>query len=385
MRHLTRIIACVAIVLAGCNDATAPEPANLLSAARYAECVGGDDDEWRAEDWRRDCPFSVGMDSARLRLAIEAMDATPDVRAFIIVKDARVVLEAYRSDADATHAFHQQSATKSVTSALVGIAIGRNDLAGTATTLAETIPQHLRPTDHPSVPGITIAHLLSMSSGLSGPPAGAPPLMRQLLARPVVRTPGTAFEYDDGGYHLLSAVLRVATGEDARAYASRHLFAPLGIRVDADEWARDDLRNPFGSTGLRLSAREMVKLGLLYLNDGVWRGERVLPEGWVAASTTPRALDGLPSGGLDYGLGWWLTSYGGHEAWFAAGHGGQTITVVPGLRLVVVIAANPQSAGEWQRFRLVIPEHVIPSIADGLRRRTTSPRRPERTRAAARA
>ena len=113
-----------------------------------------------------------------------------------------------------------------------------------------------------------------------------------------------------------------------------------------------------------LNAREMAKIGLLYLHDGSWDGKRILPEGWVQRSWTPQPLEGLPSGELSYGLGWWIADYGGHDAFFAAGHGGQTITVVPDLDLVVVIAANPQSPGEWQRFRRVIPDHVVPAITE---------------------
>lgn len=356
------LVATVAVTACG-SDSTGPvAPANLLSSARFPDCAQLVD-YFPTGGWRLTCPAVAGMDSARLRLAYEAMNAAPDVRAFVVVRHGHVVAEAYRTADDSRYAFHQQSATKSVTSALVGIAIGRGELPGTDATLGATLPQYMSPGQDALLPGITVGQLLSMSSGLSGPPTGPPPLMLQLLARPVARTPGTTFEYDDGGYHLLSVVLRVATDADVREYANRHLFGPLGFGVGSDEWATDDLRIQLGSTGLRLSAREMAKLGMLYLHDGAWDGERILPEDWVQRSWTPQQLEGLPSGGLSYGLGWWIADYDGHDAFFAAGHGGQTITVVPDLDLVVVIAANPQSPGEWQRFRRVIPDHVIPAIA----------------------
>lgn len=356
------LVATVAVTACG-SDSTGPiAPANLLSSARFPDCVQLVD-YFPTGGWRLTCPAVAGMDSARLRLAYEAMNLAPDVRAFVVVRHGHVVAEAYRTADDSRYAFHQQSATKSVTSALVGIAIGRGELAGTDATLGATLPQYMSPGQDALLPGITVGQLLSMSSGLSGPPTGPPPLMLQLLARPVARPPGTVFAYDDGGYHLLSVVLRVATDADVREYANRHLFGPLGFGIGSDEWATDDLRIHLGSTGLRLSAREMAKLGLLYLHDGTWDGERILPEGWVQRSWTSQRLEGLPSGGLSYGLGWWIADYVGHDAFFAAGHGGQTITVVPDLDLVVVIAANPQSPGEWQRFRRVIPDHVIPAIA----------------------
>jgi len=348
--------------LAGCGDPpVAPEPPNLITEARFPECqptepyspTGG---------WRFTCPPAAGLDSVRLRQAVDAWAAFPNVYAVLVARHGYVVLEAYRSGYDARYRFYQQSATKSVTSGLVGIAIGRGELAGTSVQLRDVIPTYLEWAPDPAVPALTLDQLLTMSSGFDGPPVGSPPLVVSLLDRPVVHEPGTTFVYDDGGFHVLSVVVQTATQTNVRAYANRYLFGRLGFNVGGGDWATDDLGIPYGSTGLRLSLREMAKVGELYLRDGVWDGARVLPEGWVASTRTPRDLVNLPQDGLSYGLGWWLVNYAGHDAFFAAGHGGQTITVVPDADVVVAITADPRDEGEWQLYRTVIGEHVLPAL-----------------------
>ena len=357
--------ALAALVLAGCGDSpggpVAADPPNLLPSPSFPECRPVEPYTPTGE-WRYTCPTDAGFDSTRLREAVDAWAAFPKVHGVLVARHGYVVLEAYHSGYDSRFRFYQQSATKSVTSALVGIAIGRGELAGRSAILRDLIPTYLRPSDDPAVATITLDQLLTMSSGFDGPPVGPRPLVRSLLARPVVHEPGTFFAYDDGGFHVLAVALQTVTGSNLRDHANQHLFAPLGFTVGSGEWATDDLGIPYGSTGLRLSLREMAKVGELYLRDGVWDGVPVLPAGWVASTRAAVALPNLPQEGLSYGLGWWLVNYAGHDAFFAAGHGGQTITVVPDADLVVAITADPRDDGAWQRYRTVIGEHLLPAL-----------------------
>ena len=360
--------ACAALLLIGCGDSPsgpiAADPPNLLPSPSFPDCRPVEPYTPTGE-WRYTCPTDAGFDSTRLRQAVNAWAAFPKVHGVLVARHGYVVLEAYHTGYDSRFRFYQQSATKSVTSALVGIAIGRGELTGRSAILRDVIPTYLRASDDPAVATITLDQLLTMSSGFDGLPVGPPPLVRSLLARPVVHEPGTFFAYDDGGFHVLAVALQTAAGTNVRAYANERLFAPLGFSIGGSEWATDDLGIPYGSTGLRLSLREMAKVGELYLRDGVWDGARVLPSGWVASTRTAVPLPNLPQEGLSYGLGWWLVNYAGHDAFFAAGHGGQTITVVPDADLVVAITADPRDEGAWQLYRTVIGEHLLPALLPG--------------------
>jgi len=327
-----------ALLLAGCGDSpsgpVAADPPNLLPSPSFPECRPIEPYTPTGE-WRYTCPTDAGFDSTRLRQAVDAWAAFPKVHGVLVARHGYVVLEAYHTGYDSRFRFYQQSATKSVTSALVGIAIGRGELAGRSAILRDVIPTYLRASDDPAVGTITLDQLLTMSSGFDGPPVGPRPLVRSLLARPVVHEPGTFFAYDDGGFHVLAVALQTATGSHLRDYVNQHLFAPLGFAVGSGEWATDDLGIPFGSTGLRLSLREMAKVGELYLRDGVWDGRRILPEGWVDHGRRVRSVD--TTDGSLYGAHWWIDQLDTERGTFrASGYEGQMVAICPALDAIVV-------------------------------------------------
>jgi CubicO group peptidase (beta-lactamase class C family) len=169
--------------------------------------------------------------------------------------------------------------------------------------------------------------------------------------------PGT-FVYSNVGPHLLSAVLAQATGMSTLAYARRELFDPLGIdsqpafegpvaQRDSPEvvstnsfrWLRDPDGVHAGSYGLALTARDMVKIGELWLNGGVWQGRRILDADYITQASTHQVpeLEGKIRG---YGYLWWITPLARHGAYSAQGRYGQLITVVPDLRAVIVISSR---------------------------------------------
>ena len=129
----------------------------------------------------------------------------------------------------------------------------------------------------------------------------------------------------------MSAILRRVTGETMDVYAERRLFGPLGI--DDYHWKVTDAGLPDALGGLYLEAVDLAKIGYLYLNDGVWDGERILPEGWVEAATTKHVQQ--PA----YGYQWWRSDYGGEVVWAGQGFGGQQLLVLPEHGIVAVINA----------------------------------------------
>ena len=245
-----------------------------------------------------------------------------------------------------------QSVTKSVTSALVGMALARHELPSLDVPLLQyfdtTAIDHLDDRKR----RITLRHLLTMAAGLDWDELSVPyedPTnvclrMEQstdwvgfTLNRPMAAEPGTVFAYNSGLSHLLSPILWQATGVPVDAYAVTHLLQPLGITDFYWKCAPGGL--PDTQSGLYLRRTDLAKIGYLYLQDGCWEGQRLLPAGWVHASTRPAMLQVRPH--TAYGYLWWLLSDAAqprNATWAAFGYGGQYLLVVPEVDVIIVVA-----------------------------------------------
>ena len=270
-----------------------------------------------------------------------------------------MVMEAYFRPYNQDRVHPLTSCTKSFLSALVGIAVseGHLDLDDKALDL---ISDRTIANDSPLKREITVEHLLLMRSGLDWPEWSVPysssdNILRQMwsspdwtqfvLDRPMAVAPGTAFNYSTGDSQILTAVLKQATRTSTREFARTHLFEPLGIPLAHWRWSSSPAGVAFGGGGLHLTARDMAKLGTLYLQGGVWEGRQIVPTEWVEASVAPAY----------YGYHWWRLSSGGYAA---LGYGGQRIAVVPDLELVVVITGDFSDVTS----RHLVDALVIPAV-----------------------
>ena len=328
------------------------------------------------DGWETASLHEVGMDAAPLLDLLDLVSATEDhmLHSLLIVKDRKLVFEEYwpgtdlrpenlnpvARDFDRETLHYVASVSKSITSALVGIALDRGAIGGVDGSPFAFLPEyaHLRTADNAP---IRLEHLLSFSSGYEWNEfvygfddprdshnqmfATADPIA-YLLARPVVTVPGSVFHYNSGDTNILGEIVRrVTDSETLVAFADRHLFQPLGI--DRYGWVRFPLADQvtFASGGVSLRPRDMAKLGALYLNGGVWNGVRIISAEWVAASTRQSIPLVGQSGSLyGYGYNWWLgrSQYADREIEYfrAAGWGGQDVYVFPELDLVVVFTAG---------------------------------------------
>ena len=159
-----------------------------------------------------------------------------------------------------------------------------------------------------------------------------------MLNRPVTSVPGTQVNYSTGNSHLLSAILQQATGMTAYEFGKEYLFDPLDM--DSVQCSTDPQGISDGGNGFSMNVYDMAKIGQLYLNGGVWEGQQIVSSEWVEASTTLQFK--RSTGSADYGYQWWVRTFGteNHAAYFAQGHAGQYIFVVPDLELVVVFTSN---------------------------------------------
>ncbi len=271
-----------------------------------------------------------------------------------------------------------QSVSKSVTSALIGIAIERGDLPGVRARILDFFPDlrnGLEP--DPRRAKITLADLLTMRSGTdyqegySGSPHDRLNDLsrgwdRFYLNRPMVREPGTRFRYDSGGVILLSAILNRRVGVHADVYADRHLFGPLGI--DRRSWYRNAEGHPHTGGGLDLRPRDMARFGLLYLRRGRWRDRQVVPADWVDRSFREQVSFGGGRGRVTgYGYLWWILQPdpdgpGQQPIYAAMGFRAQYIFVVPEHDMVVVVTGGTRSGADQRKPIEFLYSHILTAI-----------------------
>jgi CubicO group peptidase (beta-lactamase class C family) len=306
-------------------------------------------------------PGPVAPQSVELAAALERAFAEPAqppfrrTKAIVVVKDGRIIAERYAEGYGVDTPILGFSATKSVISALVGILVRQGKLAldGPAPVAAWrqpddprhaiTVDQLLRHTA-----GLALGSSLSASLGAALERVNRMKFMESDMAAfaeaaPLETTPGSAWNYHDGNTLILSQLIRNAAGgtpADVLRFAQQELFAPLGMRHVTIEF--DGAGTPEGSSQMLASARDWARFGLLYLNDGVVGGQRILPQRWASysASATPNAWVG-------YGAGFWTNlgdSFGAtyriehgwpRDAFFAKGTIGQYVIVIPSQRLVI--------------------------------------------------
>ena len=309
----------------------------------------------------------VTLDTAGITLAYARADSLPRLRSMIIQWNDSIIGEKYYRGARANRRTNIKSASKSIISALVGIAIADGRIRSLDATVGELLPVETRMLD-PVKRAITVRDLVSMRSGLQPTSFGnygswvtSSNWVRNALSRPMVDSAGGRMLYSTGSSHLLSAILTRATGQSTFAYARDKLAKPLGI--DLRPWQRDPQGIYFGGNDMYLTPRDMLKLGKLYLDRGEWDGRRVVPSAWIDSSFVPRTVS--PFNGNSYGYGWWERRASGNDIHYAWGYGGQFIFVVPAKSLVVVVTSDAEATrdgGHNREVHRLIEEVIVPSI-----------------------
>jgi len=243
-----------------------------------------------------------------------------------------------------------QSVSKSVTSALIGIAIERGEINGLNEKIAQYFPNHSSQFIDPLKSKITIEDLLTMRAGIkwdesshayTNPMNNAASMENSnnwidyILSLPMEYKPGEKFVYNSGITVLLSHILQEASGMHANEYAEKYLFNKLGIQDYFWKKTPNNLTDAEG--GLYLSTRDFAKIGMLYLNDGRWNGSPVITNEWVELTMSPDT--DIEESSRKYGYQWWLVPYeNNQEKWMysGSGYGGQYLLIVPEYQLVMV-------------------------------------------------
>ncbi len=322
---------------------------------------------WPNDAWTRASPEAVGLNSAALADAVDAVqDRGLHIDGIFFVRHGYEILNAtYPPYGGQLH--DVASVTKSVTSTLIGIAIDRGEIPSVDTPVLSFFEDESPAPLDERWRALTLAHLLSMTTGLDcGYRPGEAEIFemrrrddwtRAILALPMRTKPGVEFRYCSPGMHLLSIIISRATGMSALAYARAHLFDPLGI--DEAYWPEDPQGHNHGWGDLQLRPADMAKIGHLFLNDGEWSGRAVVSRAWVRRATT-RLVENTPDPDSGYGYGWWVLKGDFDGVYEARGRGGQAITVWPRRRIVVAWTGR----GREDRVQLA-PLLVRAVVTDG--------------------
>ena len=344
----------------------------------------------------------VNIDSSLIIKAVNKIHGGryKEVHSMLIFKDNKLVFEEYFSGHkykwdganhhgelviwDRSIPHHIMSATKSITSACIGIAIEKGFIGSVHQSIFDYLPeyQHLNSDGKEK---ITIEHLLTMTSGLEWDEWGAPlsssnndlvglwvhceDPINCILERPLLDDPGTSYTYSGGNMVVLGEIIKTATKMKIDEFSKKYLFEPLG--VDSSTWAQKfDNGVIYAGGGLILTPRDMVKFGVAFLNNGDWDGKHIISEQWVEKCTTEYRnnkginIPGQASGRHGYSYSWWLKSYtksGKKINMFnAGGWGGQEIMILPELNTVVVFTGGNYLSDV--RVFNILEEYIIPAI-----------------------
>lgn len=292
----------------------------------------------------------------------------PNVRSILLVKNGNIILEEY------FYHYHRyviqdfRSGGKSVTSELVGIAIDKGFIKGVNEKLFDYFPEFEKGTDWDKRKDeILLHHVLNMTWGIdqSGPANYAiwytENWITDILNLPLVREPGTQFEYHSAAPALFGPIIEHTSGISVSEFARKYLFEPLNI--SHYQWYIFPDGSEMTAGALWMRPRDMAKFGYLILSGGQWHGKQILSEEWINKSTSAH----ISAGGYDYGYYWWLGKLNKEneiiESIMASGYGGQRVYVIPKLNLLAVFTSQPDDNPKGQtRIAQIMENYILPSM-----------------------
>jgi CubicO group peptidase (beta-lactamase class C family) len=322
---------------------------------------------WPTEEWKTKSPFSQGLVPENINTIKDYIEdynneySFSDVDSMVIIKNGYIVEELYFNGWTENDFHVCWSVTKSVTSALIGIAIDEG-LINLDDIVVDYFQDYTIANLDERKEAITIENILVMSSGLNYlgddimflPWVSSPDQVQYALDIPMATDPGTIFNYDTCASHLLSAIIERATGNTTFEYAQEKLFEPLGITHV--HWEQDKQRVYYGGNGLFLEPKDMAKFGYLFINNGYWDGQQIIPESWVNLTTT-EYWNFL--GGWGYAYHWWI--HNDINGFAAHGKDGQAIFVIPDEDLVVVFTAEIIGV-DPEPYLEIIHNYILPKL-----------------------
>ncbi|MBO3083177.1 serine hydrolase domain-containing protein [Cellulomonas fengjieae] len=311
----------------------------------------------------RSAPEEQGVDPRALLRLVDALVGWPELHSVMVLRHGAVVAEGWAAPFAPDRLHELYSLSKSFTSTAVGFAVAEGLL-----TVDDLVLDHF-PDEAPADPGpnlrrMRVRDLLTMTTGHPDDPTdrlfATGTWVKGFLAEPVVHEPGTFFTYNTAATYVLSALVQKATGLRLLDYLGPRLFAPLGI--EGATWQQSPTGVDVGGSGMSATTEDVAVFGQLYLQDGVWDGQRVLPEGWVAEATRVQVRnDANPD--VDWAQGYGYQFWRGrHGSYRGDGAFGQFCVVLPDQGVVVAITSG---VADMHAQLALVWEHLLPGLSDG--------------------
>lgn len=306
------------------------------------------DEEIQKFEWKHDTAENHNMNNEKLENFYKEIGNHTDIYGALVIKDDNIIGEYYKEGYNQDSIFTLQSCSKSVTSSLIGIAIDKSYIRDVNVPISEYFPEILE-SNNQNLKEITIWHLLTHTSGLNMNDTNnwnewriSENWVDYILSRGSKSKPGTRFDYSTGNSHLLSVILQKATGMTAYDFGKKYLFEPLGmesVKCGLDPQGYSD-----GGNGFSMNVYDMAKFGRLFLNKGEWEGKQIISQNWIEEST--KVQFDRKAGSANYGYQWWGRTFGSqkYDAYFAQGHWGQFIFVIPEINLMVVFTSHHEGS-----------------------------------------
>jgi CubicO group peptidase (beta-lactamase class C family) len=329
------------------------------------------------DGWDVSSPGREGADSAALfRLIRDLQSDSRHIHGLLIVKNNKLIVESYFDGWHRNRFQSMRSASKSIASTMVGIAIDKGFIAGIDQSVLDFFPEYadLRTADKDK---IQLQHVLSMTAGLHWDQDMFPPEdprndeyqleesddgFRYLLEKNVVSAPGKNFRYNSGCSDLLLGIVDHAAKIPADKFAEDYLFKPLGI--ESYGWRKNNNGYPNGGYGLHMYPRDIMKVGQMFLDSGKWKGNQIVSSSWVKQATSEYiSLDD----GVGYGFQWWIWNENIGERivrrYQAQGKGGQIICVVPEFNAVIVMTGANFDNYYSQIPYAILRNRILPALS----------------------
>ncbi len=341
-------------------------------------------DYWPTADWQTISPEEVQVNSTYLTQFWNYADQyLTSLNSLIIIKSGYLIFEKYYRGWDSTQAHELYSTTKSVTSALVGIAVDQG-LFSVDDYVVDFFPEYSFDNLDSRKQNMTVEHLLNMRSGLDwdewsydyfnvnnhyNQMLNSIDWVKNVLNRPMANDPGSTFEYCGGASHLLQAIITKSTNISSLEFANQFLFEPLGI--DPGPWLSSPNNVVCGAHGLDLTPRDMAKFGYLFMHNGTWDGKEIISKDWVVNSTRIKPSYIYTSSGnpIRYGYQWWVQdSTFDYYMFYTSGLYGQRIHCFPELDLIFVTTS--EVSYDWNSL---IESFIIPSATEFDPAKVTTP------------
>lgn len=337
------------------------------------------------DGWDTAKPKSTGIDIRPLQSMIKAVadGDLPLVHSVLVAKDGQLIVEEYFYGFDRDVIHDMRSASKSIASTLAGLAIDRELLDGVDARVLDYLDYQEYDNWDPRKQHIELRHLMTMSSGLDANDSERdsvasenayqgqrrrPDWIKFALDAPMIADPGARVIYGSANPMIIAGVLEAVTGESLEWFAHETLFGPLGID-DYRIFMRPEYAGVYLGGGMYLRPRDMLKIGQLYLDGGVWKGERIISEAWIQESFGRYGpLEPLDRNGNQYGYLWWHENYEVGDRTIASiearGNGGQYIIVVPELNAVAVLTAGNYRGGleMTRQSQRIFATYVLPAL-----------------------